>query len=561
MSCNCNAPCNCDENAVTTECDGVPVISQTMPIANGSTCAPQQSSPLMMRTPFYLQSENPACFENHSCDGDVQLIGSIKADGSFGIPAVNTETADMKVCGVSQILVGAYLWNALYGYLRIFSFSLDSQIIELKNEGQSGNAPVGTKIPSGALFVLTGPPAAGTGSVLSNLYPYLAADFVAPASAGTVTMKVSNVNGMQVGKTFQVASGTYRLQSVIDSETIVAVNDGEGVTAGVVVYARNAATQQFQYQLVLIDVNPCTGDLVTDGKLIVCKNDVLQPLTGVSAGSVFVLSNPVTGAGQYQVLQVPTRTCNALIEPIILNAGNPNATAKLASTAAFVPGNVVQFGTRTDRFTIGSIVDINYMTGTFAPTPGVTSSIASGTSVCTVDCCEDNASAIGANRAASGNISSAGFAPTGVNQADGQILEGFDSDVIFVNDSPSKVMRVLITSQFVLRIELEGVAGQYYKYILSPRVGFGQGPIGTVPSPTLGDTALMDDQVIIAATQTTAKSGKGYTYARSFNIPVGHELRWKARCRLISKGGNISIGIGTTDLFTESSGISVAVQV
>lgn len=562
MGCNCSGPCDCgDESAVITECDGVPVISQTMPIANGSRCEPRQENALMTRTPFYVQTENPACFENHCSDGNVELIGSLKADGSFGMPMVNTETADMKVCGVSQILVGAYLWNALYGYLRIVSFSLDSQLIQLKNEGQSGNAPVGTKVPDGTLFVLTGPPAGGTGSVLSNIYPYLTADFIAPNVSVPATMKVSNVNGLAVGKNFTVASGTYRLEAVIDSETITVVNDGQGVTPTTVVYAKNAATQQYQYQLIIIDVNPCTNEVVTDGKLLACKDGVTQPITGVSVGSVFVLADPVTGDGAFQVLQVPTRTCNALLEPIILTSGNPNATAKLGDTSVFIVGNVLQFGTRTDRFTVGSIVDANYMTGTFSPTPGTTSSIPAGTSACTIDCCEDNAANIGANRAASGTVASAAFAPVGLVQTDGTVLEGFDSDVIIVNDSPSKVMRVIMVTDFILRLVATGVAANYFKYQHAPRVGFGIGAIGTVPPPTLGDTAILDSQLIIAATQTEFKDSKTYTYTRAFQLNVGQEMRYKARNRVISKGGNVATGVGLTDLFAETAVISVAVQV
>lgn len=554
---NCNCPVS-DEAYVITECDAVPAISSASPIANGNSCDVPQNvcAPMnITSSPYYCAAPG---IQEHSSPCPLNVYGGLKVLTSFNIPDCQGSSV-VQLEGVTQLLTGSFFWNPNYGYLKVKDFNVLSQQVTLENGCESGNAPEGTQVPACTMFVVTDGPSSSSTS-LANITPFLAADFVAPANAATQTIGVTNVNGLAVGKNITLAGGTYTLEQIINSTTIVIRNNGLGVVANTQVFARNSALE-LQYPITLIDTNPCTNTAVSSGVLMVCKNNVQQPLDAIAVGSVPVVINATTNEIEYQILQVPTRTCTALTAAATLAPGNPAAILTVQDTSIFTVGNVLQLGTRTDRFTIGTILDATHLSGNFAPTPGAVGNIPVGTSVCTIDCCEDNAANIGANRAASGTVASDPITATPINQADGQSLEGFDSDIIVVNDSPSKVMRVLIVTDFVLNLNVSGVAAQYYKFQHAPRVGFGTGPIGTVPVPTLGDTVNLDDQVIIPATLTVAKASGAYTYTRTFQLNVGEEMRYKARNRLISKGGNISIGLGVDTLFAETAVLSVAVQV
>lgn len=554
---NCICTVN-DEATVITACDAVPFISSASPIANGAVCDSPTKECVPMnitRSPYYFDAPG---IQDHCPSQVLNVYGAVKILTSFNLPDCQGSSV-VQLDGITRLLIGSYFWNPNFGYLKVKDFNTGTGQVTLENNCESGNAPEGTQVPSCTNFVVTDAPAT-TNTSLSNISPFLAADFVAPLNGAIQTIGVTNVNGLAVGKNITLAGGTYTLEQIINSTTVVIRNNGLGVVPNTQVFARNSALE-LQYPITMIDINACSNTAVNSGALMVCKNDLLQPLDAVAVGSVPVVINSTTNEVQYQILQVPTRTCTALTNAATLAPGNPAAVLTVANTAIFTVGNVLQLGTRTDRFTIGTILDATHLSGTFVPTPGAVENIPIGTSACTVDCCEDNATNIGANRAAAGTVAAELVSSGALSLAPGQFVEGFDAEVIFVNDSPSKQMKVLITAYAVFDIIITGVAAQYLEYTFGPRIGYGVGPVTTVPSPTLTMADTINGTLIIPATRTTAIEGKSWTYTQAFTLNVGEEMRFKVRPRLTTGNNNLGTGIAINELNAVCSGISVAVQV
>ena len=296
--------------------------------------------------------------------------------------------AVVSVPGLTDVVIGSYIWNPLYGYFEITDFDPVAQHLTVQNNCQDGNQPVGTQVPGCTKFIVIDPPGDTSGGNTPLLFPYVALDFVAPADGDCIDIAVTTVNGLAVGKNVQIGSGTYRLESIPSSTLIRICNDGAGITPGTNVIAQNGAGQ-YQYPIVLIDTNPCTHEGAEEGILIGCVDGVAKPMTGAAVGSVWVLVDAETGRGRYELLDVPTRTCTAITCCLTLTPGVSSYTIPVGDSSQFTNGDTVQIGTREDRGTITAIPDATHITITLVPTPGSVVDIPPGTSLCIIDCCED----------------------------------------------------------------------------------------------------------------------------------------------------------------------------
>lgn len=363
------------------------------------------------------------CLEPHAQQIIVNSFSAVlKTANSWNVPDCGG-SAIIQVNGLKAIGIGSYLFNASYGFYEIVGFNSDNSTITIQNNCTDGNSTVGTQIPACAEFTVVGPPLDSSGGGQPSLYPYVAIDFTAPNVSTCLLITVTTINGLQVGKNVQIGSGTYRVASVNGNNTIQICNDGFGITPGTSVIAKNA-TGNYQYPVVIIDANPCTADTVTSGAILVCSSDNASPLSGATEGMVPVLIDAETGEVQYELLSVPTRTCSTITCCLTLVDGQAAYTIPVGDSLQFVVGDILQIGTRTDRFTVTAILDATHVQGTLSPVPDATVDIPVATSLCVVDCCETLQAEIDALEVTVGDIRSRNDEQSGSSLSAGTLNSG-----------------------------------------------------------------------------------------------------------------------------------------
>ena len=367
--------CGCGKSSCLSCCGSVEV--------NSGCC-----SNVSPATPLSASCNTSACQENHCVEYiNQQFHATLKVANSWNVPSCGG-SAVLYVAGIKAIAIGSYVWADGYGYFEVVSFNAESQQITVQNNCTEGNAPEGTQVPACTEFTVVGPPLEAGAESQPALFPYVAIDFTAPNVSTCLLITVTTVNGLVVGKTVQIGSGTYRVNSIPDGTHIEICNDGAGITPGTAVIAQNEANQ-YQYPIILIDTNPCTNPTVTSGSILVCKDDVAQPLTGPTEGAVPVLIDPETGEVEYQFFPGQSRTCASILCCLTIVSGFAGPyVITVSDSSEFVVGDLLQIGSRTDRFTITSIVDGTHIQATVDPVPGATTDIDVGTTICIADCCE-----------------------------------------------------------------------------------------------------------------------------------------------------------------------------
>lgn len=353
---------------------------------SSSSCSSSQCCDNIQRAspaPYYACV--PSCPEDHAKNTIYQqFYTTIKSSTAWNIPAC-ANTAVIKVPNLASMLVGSYLWNGNYGYFEVTAVDLTLGQVTIKNNCNDGNEPAGTAVPACTDFIVIDPPSTSGGS--SDLYPYVAIDFTAPANGDCLLITVTTVNGLAVGKNVQIGSGTYRVDSIDSNSTITICNDGDGITPGTSVIAKNDAGE-YQYPIILIDTNQCTNPAVNQGALLVCDGGVTQPLHGSAVGSVPVLLNTTTNEVEFQIPDFQTRICTELTADLTLVPAQASYVLVVADSTEFALGDIIQIGGRTDRLTVTALPDGTHITGTMYPIPSILETLQEGTSVCQQYCCE-----------------------------------------------------------------------------------------------------------------------------------------------------------------------------
>lgn len=334
-------------------------------------------------SPFYTQF--PMCKEDNTCYVyKPTFYFSLCPINSWNIPSCGL-TASLSVPGIQGISVGAYLYNSSFGYFKISSVDITNGTIDIVNTCLSGNAAPGTQIPECSCFILTDPPANATANPTDC--NAVAVDFTAPALHDCIDITVTGVTDLIIGKTIQIGPGRYNLSNIKSSTLITICNTGDGITPGTAVIAKDSSGQ-YIYCVSLLDTNPCTNPAVTSGSLLVCSGGIAQPLDGAVDGSVPVLTDAATNTVEYRILGLPTRTCTVLTADLTIISGTATYTILVADSTGFSIGDILQIGTRTDRFTVSGTPSAVLVSGVLAPVPGATTVVLAGTTICNVDCCE-----------------------------------------------------------------------------------------------------------------------------------------------------------------------------
>lgn len=157
-------------------------------------------------------------------------------------------SAILSVPGVVAVPVGEYLHNPSYGYFQIISFDATKEEISVTNPCFDGNLPPGTSVPMCVTFIVTPYPCVCAGT--SAFFPYVAIDFTAPAVNDCIDITVTTLNGLTVGDTVQIGAGFYFVDHFTGTTIINICNQGDGITPGTPVIAKDAE-DQYQYPIIV----------------------------------------------------------------------------------------------------------------------------------------------------------------------------------------------------------------------------------------------------------------------------------------------------------------------
>jgi len=536
MSCvTCGgSPCFCKTaNSLCLQCGGSPCCCG----------ANTDCSPILRATPAPFYQSAQACPEDHSTVNNYQqFYTALKAQNSWNVPICGG-ASNLYVDGLKNLLIGSYLWSTSFGYFQVLSFDPDTGLIVVQNNCTDGNAAIGTQVPGCSNFIVAPPPASVTNGQ-TNLFPYVAIDFTAPANGDCIDITVTTVNGLISGKNIQIGSGTYTLTSIGPNNVINICNNGLGIAPGTPVIAKNAAGD-YQYPVITVDANPCTNPAVTQGSIIVCHSDLSQPLHGDVVGAVPVLQDATTNEVKFEVLDIEDRLCTILTADVTLVPAQTTYVFTVVSSAGFVNGNIIQLDSRVERFTITSVIDATHIQANIIAPAGAIVIVTAGTSLCIIRCCEQIQTSLDALVKACNEAASTVIAPTTV--ASGGIITGNTANITVQNTSPLKSMCVYYTYKFMFEGSfndaplnpphwgLLGVAAVY---------GTSTAPIGTAPAPVQTSHEVLAVNVIVTQAGD-AEWGTVMTIPHPAVIPPLNELKIAAHGLMDYVTGNATSFTGT----------------
>lgn len=412
--------------------------------------------------PYYACT--PVCPEDH-CQSVIvpQFAYALKIENTFNVPECGGQ-ATIFVTNTTTVHVGGYIWSSQFGWFEIVDFNKNNGQITIQNNCTEGNADPGTEVPVCSTFVVTTTPPSGV-SGFAALFPYVAIDFTAPDVGNCLLITVTTVNTLAVGKTVQIGSGRYRIDSIPDSTHIVICNDGQGITPGTSVIALNESGD-YQYPITIIDSNPCTNDPVTIGTLMVCKDGIMQPISG-PLGSSPVLIDADTNEVQMQLLDVETRVCAVLTSCVNLLTGIAAYTLAVDDSSVFAIGDILVIEGRTERYTVTGVPDSTHIEVTVDPVPTENEEFGCDSPfICLAPCCEQIrqeiedllcSSDFPIRGSTDGGESGAEPSPPLADLASlNDTVVGGGADIQFENTSPCRNMNIMVTAIGRVYFEVDG---------------------------------------------------------------------------------------------------------
>lgn len=319
---------------------------------------------------------------------------SVRVQDSWNIPDCS-QSAVVTIPGLSQITVGAYLWNPSYGYFQVTAFNSTLQQVTILNNCTDGNSAPGTRVPACTDFNLS-PPPCSCNNAQPDLFPYVALDFTAPNDGDCTNITVTNVNGLIAGKEVEIAGGTYTLDSIVSGTVIKICNNGDGLPPGTPVIALDGAGN-YQYPIILVDANPCTNPSDTTGTIIVCEAETgasMLPLSSTIQGGhdpdLVVAPVLIDGSDEiaaYEPIDADFRVCTTLSAGLTITSGDATYVLQVEDATDFTIGDILHIQGRSETFEVTG-TGVGTIDVTATPTPGANGTVALGKWVCLQTCCE-----------------------------------------------------------------------------------------------------------------------------------------------------------------------------
>lgn len=289
-------------------------------------------------TPYYLNSA--VCTENHTQEVVVnQYQFGVCPTNSWNVPQCG-QSAVLDVAGVTGITIGANIWHPSYGYFEIISVNASQGTIQITNYCLADNAAAGVQIPACTCFTITPPSCCTDANNQDGVF--VAYDFTAPADATCLDIILTSVEGLIAGNNVQIGTGLYLLSEIKANNVITICNEGEGITPGTPVIAKNQF-EFYQYPVQLVVSNACSIASVATGKVLACNGESSATLVNGIVGDVLTLTN-VDGTAHYATpaaipvyqSELETNT-SAPVVPTTLDAGTPSFTSNLAGVTITNP--------------------------------------------------------------------------------------------------------------------------------------------------------------------------------------------------------------------------------
>lgn len=329
------------------------------------------------------------CPEDNCKTVYVQKVSQVfKLRSAFVMPACGGRVY-VVFNNVVEVAIGSYLWAESVGYLKVAGFSSVTQEVVLENTCPSlqcgDQAAPGTMVQACTAFVVTPPPCQNTDAE-SGLWPYLAADMVAPANGSCLDIAVTNTNGIIAGGQVTIGGGTYRVGAILSATLIQICNDGAGLSPGTVV-DHDDAQGNLIVPIIIIAQDPCLATPVLSGKLLVCKNGLQQPIEGILNGQIPVYDS-TSKEVDFRSLAIPVADCTSLTVCLTLDPANPPGTSYLVQvvdTSAFTMGDILSIsGT---QFSVISVDSLTTMHISPLVNPSAVENFPVGSQICSADCC------------------------------------------------------------------------------------------------------------------------------------------------------------------------------
>lgn len=279
--------------------------------------------------PYYAATD--VCVEDNCQKIYVnQFSFSVCPSNSWNVPLCG-QTAILNVTGVQGVSIGSYLWHTNYGYFEVTSVDTDKGQIGITNNCTVGNADVGVQIPACTCFVVTAEPVdAGDPS---DLFPYVAIDFTAPAVGDCIDITVTTINGLTVGDVISIGTGFYSIDSFGSSTVMRICNDGDGILAGTSVIAQDTAGR---YVYPIAVTSSCCADLTP--RMAAAEADIVTNTADIATNATNIATNAA------DITAVETSISNLVLNRDVTGVTVVSSTTATSVYSYSVPANTLTSG-------------------------------------------------------------------------------------------------------------------------------------------------------------------------------------------------------------------------
>ena len=369
--------CNCGNKTKT--------VVSTVPTTTTELCSCGKPKSDCGKGTCGCNHEQKPCLEDHS----VTLVESVytttvTATDTWVMPAVD-DCVQLHLKDVTNILPGSILWNKSVGYLHVSSYDASSGYVTACNEGEDGNAEVGSTFPSCMSFHVGIPTQCNCDDGYTGAC--LAADVTSPGVGETTEVSVTTVSGLFIGDIIDIAGYMYKITAITDINTITVKNEGFGAPIGTVIKNDpNCTGKPCTVKITVVNSDdPCTKDPVNEGVIIVCDEGERKPFEGTADSQIAVWDNEVK-KWKLRTVKIDNE-CTNITADVTLDPLITLYIVTVTDTSIFTVGDVVYFAGRRGK--IDSKINSTQMRLRLDKAPSTITVIEEGEAICLGDCCEN----------------------------------------------------------------------------------------------------------------------------------------------------------------------------
>lgn len=369
--------CNCGNKTKT--------VVSTVPTTTTELCSCGKPKSDCGKGTCGCNHEQKPCLEDHS----VTLVESVytttvTATDTWVMPAVD-DCVQLHLKDVTNILPDSILWNKSVGYLHVSSYDANSGYVTACNEGEDGNAEVGSTFPSCMSFHVGIPTQCNCDDGYTGAC--LAADVTSPGVGETTEVSVTTVSGLFIGDIIDIAGYMYKITAITDINTITVKNEGFGAPIGTVIKNDpNCTGKPCTVKITVVNSDdPCTKNPVNEGVIIVCDEGERKPFEGTADSQIAVWDNEVK-KWKLRTVKIDNE-CTNITADVTLDPLITLYIVTVTDTSIFTVGDVVYFAGRRGK--IDSKINSTQMRLRLDKAPSAITVIEEGEAICLGDCCEN----------------------------------------------------------------------------------------------------------------------------------------------------------------------------